>query len=133
MKDKDLRIIARSILDKLYTIRMQHSDFNPTVYVGKCSDFNETAKRHLNIDNYHILLRVAEGDSKSVAELENLLIGLFKNDTMVRWKLKNEKLGSASNPCADKVYICFDSSIKSDELEEWDEVYFLGTEYPIQI
>lgn len=133
MEEKDLKLIAQSIVGKLDAIRTTFPNFNPSVYVGKCTDFQDIEKRHLVDGDYQVLLRVAECDSRNAARLEDLLIGMFKNDTVVHWHLNNKNGGSGGNPTANKIYICFDSSVECDELYDWDELQFLGQEYPIQI
>ncbi len=101
--------------------------FSPGIYVGKTDDFHESSERHKK-EGYPVLLHVAKGEPKDIAELENAMITFYQNSP--DWKCHNTNAGSGGNPNADKLYICFDSSVKGDDLYELDEVWFLGDGYP---
>lgn len=128
MEDYLLRVKAKIIKDLV--AMGADKKFHPALYIGKTYDFDRSAKRHLN-NGYPILLRIAVGDSGEIALLEDALIEWAKKEKV--FKCLNTNSGSAGSTSADKLYICFDSSEENDELQERDEVWYLGTEYPLNL
>ena len=107
-------------------------DFNPGLYIGKTEDFEKSTERHVS-DGLPILLRIAEGNPEDIALLEDALISWAQNQNNDVFKCLNTNRGSGGNINANKLYICFDTSVEGDELFEMDEMQFLGNEYPIDL
>lgn len=125
-----LETFAQTVVGKLKKTKTDHPEFVPHVYVGKTNSFQESYGRHFN-EGYPALLRVAEGTPEEVSMLEDILIRMLKQDGT--WHLDNKNEGSGGNVMADKIYICFDSSVKEDTMNEYGEEFFLGKEYPVDL
>ena len=125
---KDLECVAQVVLSKLKEVKGKYPGFDPCVYVGKTDSFQKAYGRHSN-EGFPVLLRVAEGTPSDVSELEGILNSMLKQDPT--WKVGNG--GSAGKPMADKIYICLDSSVEGDPLCEYEEEFFLGKGYPVNL
>ena len=125
----ETKIAIEKIVSAMNEMR-EKENINPKIYIGKTTDFNFSKERHEE-DEYPILLRVAIGTPKQIADLEAKLIERFKDDKT--WTINNKNGGSAGNTEANQIYICLDSTSPSDELCEWDEKLFLGYDFPLDL
>ena len=100
------------------------------LYIGKTEDFNSCQCRHFN-EGMPVFMQLAIGTPEQISELEDYLIKW--NQTSNSKHCQNQNQGSGGNVLADKLYACMNSSLPTDELNEYDEKIMLGQEFPIKI
>lgn len=127
--ETNLHYALEKIKESLNEMKKAHQ-FNPTLYIGKTSDYEYSEDRHKS-EGFPILLRIAEGIPEDISYLEDSLIKWAMNDN--NWICTNERSGSAGNKEANKLYICLSESVKNDELCEYDELDFLDRSFPLKI